>query len=151
MTRSNVVEEVRSNRVPRSAPWAGCASQLALEVLLADDEIDQLLPLADLLRRAGLAPTIATSADEVVFEVRMSPPDVIVLDAEMAARGLLYQLRALISTVPIVLMNSGARQDAMWTAMLAMVGVASIDKPVDARKVLDLLSDSRRFPRRSAD
>jgi DNA-binding NtrC family response regulator len=151
MTRSNAAEEVRSNRVARPATWPGCVPQLALKVLLADDEIDQLLPLADVLRRAGLAATIATSADELVFEVRVSPPDVVVLDAEMANGGLLYQLRALISTVPIVLMNGGARHDAMWTAMLATVGVVSIDKPVDARKVLDLLSDSRRFPRRSAD
>jgi len=150
MTRSNVVEEVRSNRVARPATWPGCVSQRGLKVLLVDDEIDQLLPLADVLRRAGLAATIATSDDEVLFEVRVSPPDVVVLDAEMADRGLLYQLRALISTLPVVLMNSGARHDAMWGAMLATVGVASIDKPVEARQLLDLLSDSSRFPRRSA-
>jgi len=150
MTRSNVVEEVRSNRVPRPATWPGCVSQRGLKVLLVDDEIDQLLPLADVLRRAGLAATIATSDDEVLFEVRVSPPDVVVLDAVMADRGLLYQLRALISTLPVVLMNSGARHDAMWGAMLATAGVASIDKPVDARQLLDLLSDSSRFPRRSA-
>jgi hypothetical protein len=50
----------------------------------------------------------------------------------------------------VVLMNSGARHDAMWGAMLATLGVASIDKPVQARQLLDLLSDSNRFPRRSA-
>jgi DNA-binding NtrC family response regulator len=151
MSRSSVVvEEVRSNRVPRPPTWAGCASRSWLQVLLVDDEIDQLLPLADVLRHAGMAPTIATSVDEVLFEVEMSSPDVVVLDADMADRGLLSQLRALISTLPVVLMNSGARHDAMWGAMLATVGVACIDKPVDARKLIDLLSDSSRFTRCSA-
>ena len=150
MSRSSVVvEEVRSNRVPRPPTWAG-ASRFRLRVLLVDDEIDQLLPLADILRHGGMAATIATSVDEVLFEVQMSSPDVVVLDADMADRGLFSQLRALISTLPVVLMNSGTRHDAMWGAMLATVGVACIAKPVDARKLIDLLSDSSRFTMHSA-
>ena len=131
MTKS-IAEEVRTKRV-----------------MLVDDEIGQLLPLADTLRRAGLTPSIATSSDEVLFEIAMSPPDVVVLDAEMADRGLLAQLRAAISTLPVVLMNRTARHDAVWKAMLVTVGVTCIDKPIDARTLLGLLSDSRRFPRRS--
>ena len=79
--------------------------------------------------------------------MKMSPPDVVVLDVTMADRGLLSRLRALISPLPVVLMRSAARHDALWGAMLATIGVACIDKPVDARRLLGMLSDSKRFPR----
>ncbi len=149
MTRSRVAVEARSKRVvPR---WARRASAGCLQVLLVDDEIDLLLPLADALRHAGVATTIATSSDEALFESEVSPPDVVVLAAEMAERGLLSRLRALLSTLPVVLMNSPARHDVTWRAMLATVGVTCIDEPVHVRELLDLLSDSSRFPRRSAN
>ena len=45
----------------------------------------------------------------------------------------------MISTLPVVLMSSAARHDALWVAMLASVGVTYIDKPVDVQKLLDLL------------
>lgn len=145
MTRTRV-EEPRS-RLPA---WPGCAHPLRLQVLLVDDEIDQLLPLADVLRRAGLAPTIATSVDEAEFEVRMSPPDVVVVDAELADRNLLARLRTMVSTLPVVLMSPDARPDAIWRAMLAIAGVVYVEKPVDARRLVELLSDASRFPKRSA-
>jgi len=113
--------------------------QRRLKVLLVDVEIGHLLPLTEVLRRSGLAATIATSDDEALFEVRVSPPDVVVLDAEIADRGLMNQLRSMISTLPVVLMSSAARHDALWGAMLASVGVTYIDKPVDVQKLLDLL------------
>jgi DNA-binding response OmpR family regulator len=117
-----------------------------VQILLVDDEIDLLLPLAEALHRAGLAPTIATSSDEVLFEIGVSPPDIVLLDADMAGRGLLAALRASISTLPVVLMNSATRHDPTWKAMLATVGVMCIDKPIDVGMLLALLTSSNRFP-----
>ena len=139
MTRS-VVQEVGAKGVPG---WTA----FRLQVLLVDDEIEKLLPLCDALRRAGLAPTIATSIDELLFKIQMCPPDVVVLDAEMANRALFAQLHA--TALPVVLVNSAKRHDMMWRAMLATIGVTCIDKPIDAGMLVELLSDSSRFPMRS--
>lgn len=111
-----------------------------LQVLLVHDELEQLLPLADVLRHAGMAPTIATSDAEAVFDVQTSLPDVVVLDAEMAVRSLLSRIRALGAELPVVLMI-GAR-DPQIAAMLAIAGVSSITKPVDARQLIGLLRDA---------
>lgn len=140
--KQSTVGEARSKRAPHRP-----ASQSCLKVLLVDDEIDLLLPLADALRCGGLAATIATSSDEVVFEIGMSPPDVVVLDSELADRGLLAQVRALIATLPVVLMNSAGRPDVTWKAMLATIGVTCVERPIDAPMLLALLSDASRFQR----
>jgi len=104
-----------------------------------DDELEPLLPLADVLRRCGFVATIATSDDEALFAVRMSPPDVVVLDAEMADRSLFWQLRALVPKLPVVLMINSAIGDSRISAMHAIDGIAFVEKPVGARQLIGLL------------
>jgi len=146
MTRSDAVEPPRSERRTTPTRWfVGASCNRKLQVLLIDDEIEQLLPLADVLRRAGIAPTIATSDDEAIFDVQMSRPDVVVLDAEMADRSLLSRLRALASKLPLVLMISVPSREPQIAAMLAIAGVSGIEKPVDARRLLGLLCDACRL------
>ena len=145
MTRSDVADEPRTRRASAPSWPAGAPGVLPLQVLLIDDEIEHLLPLADVLRRAGLAPMIATSADEALFHVATAPPDVVVVDAEMAERSLLERLRAVVSNLPCVLMLRVPAHDAQLPAMLATSGVACIEKPVDARQLIRLLSDARPF------
>ena len=145
MTRSDVADEPRTRRASLPGWSAGVPGVLPLQVLLIDDEVEQLLPLADVLRRAGLAPMIATSDDEALFHVQTAPPDVVVVDAEMAARSLLGRLRAVVSNLPCVLMISVPAHDARLAAMLAMAGVACIEKPVDAQHLIRLISDTRPF------
>ena len=146
MTRSDAVEQPRSEHRTTPPSWSvGASCNPKLQVLLIDDEIEQLLPLADVLRRAGIAPTIATSDDEAIFDVQMSRPDVVVLDAEMADRSLLSRLRALASKLPLVLMISVPSREPQIAAMLAIAGVSGIEKPADARRLLGLLCDARRL------
>ena len=85
-----------------SCAGAPCATRLS--VLLVDDEIEHLLRVADVLRYAGMLPTIATSDEEALFDVRTSRPDVVVLDADMADRGLLARIREHVAKLPLVLM-----------------------------------------------
>ena len=146
MTRSDAVEQPRSKRCTTPPPrWPDSAfGTRRLQVLLIDDEIEQLLPLADVLRRAGIAPTIATSDAEAIFDVRLSPPDVVVLGAEMAHRSLVSQIRALAPKLPLILMISIPSYDAEIAAMLALAGGFGIEKPVDPQRLLGLLSDHRR-------
>ena len=143
MTRSDVVEQPRSKRftTPPSCSVSALRST-RLQVLLIDDEIEQLLPLAATLRRAGMVPTIATSDEEALFDVRTSRPDIVVIDAEMADRSLLVGIRALVAKVPMVLMISDPTHDPKIAAMLAIAGVACVEKPVHARRLLELLSDA---------
>jgi DNA-binding response OmpR family regulator len=149
MTRSDAADEPRSKRAVNLSSWPGGAPGMPgtakLKVLLIDDEVEQLLPLADVLRRAGLAPMIATSDDEALFHVETSPPDVVVIDAEMAERSLLWRLRVVVSNLPCVLMISVSAHDAQLAPMLAIAGVACVEKPVDARHLIRLLSDVHRF------
>lgn len=146
MTRSDAADEPCSKYAASLPSWAaGAPGTAELEVLLIDDEIEQLLPLADVLRRSGLAPMIATSDDEALFHVGTSPPDVVVIDAGMAERGLLDELRAVVSNLPCVLMISAPAHDAQIAPMLAISGVACVEKPVDARQLIRLLVDAQRF------
>ena len=145
MTRSAAVEQPRSRRCSTPPSWfVGAPGNTKLQVLLIDDEIEQLLPLADALRRAGMLPTIATSDEEALFYVRISPPDVVVLDAEMADRSLLVGIPALAAELPLVLMISAPTNDPRIAAMLAIAGVACVEKPVHAWRLVELLSDAHR-------
>lgn len=144
MTRSDAGDEPRSKQVASSPSWSvGAPGAPGLQVLLIDDEIEQLLPLADVLRRAGLAPMIATSDEEALFHVQTSPPDVVVIDAEMAARSLLCRLRAVVADLPCVLMLRVPAHDAQIAPMLEVDGIVCVEKPVDARQLIRLLSDRR--------
>ncbi len=145
MTRSDVDERPRSKCCATPPSWSVCApTGTKLQVLLIDDEIEQLLPLADALHRAGMVPTIATSAEEALFDVRTSQPDVVVLDAEMADRSLLVGIRALVAKLPLVLMISAPTHDPKIAAMLAIDGVVCVEKPVHAWRLLELLSKSEK-------
>jgi DNA-binding response OmpR family regulator len=117
------------------------------QVLLVDDEIDHLLPLADALHTAGFAACIATSRDEALFDVASSPPAAVVLDAEMADRMLLFRIRASAVMLPIVLTTTAPATDARIAALLAIAGVTHMAKPVEAQELLALLSNAGVFPR----
>jgi DNA-binding NtrC family response regulator len=107
MSRSDVTVMLRSHHTPSPPHRARTAVvETGLRVLLVDAEIARLLPLADALRRAGLRASIATSADEAIFEVQASPPDVVVLAGDMVDAPMLSRLRAVTSTPPIVLMTT---------------------------------------------
>ena len=114
--------------------------------MLIDDEMEHLLPLADLLRQSGIVPTIATSDEEALFDIRMSRPDLVVLDAKMAHRGLLVAIRAHVPTLPLVLMISDPTDDPNIAAMLEIADVTCVEKPVHAWRLLELLSDARHIP-----
>lgn len=147
MTRSDAVAQPRSKRCTTSpSSFVDEPRTAKLQILLVGDELEQLLPLADVLRHAGMVPTIATSDVEALYDVQMSRPDVVVLDAEMADRSLLSRLRALVAKLPVVLMISVPAHGPQITTMLALDGVVCVEKPVDARRLLDLLSDARRAP-----
>jgi len=152
MFRSGVAVVLRSHHTGSPPPRARSAAvEIGLRVLLVDAEIEPLLPLADALHRAGLAASIATSGDEALFDVETSPPDVVVLDGEMAdAAAMLSRLRAVTSTLPIVLMITTSPKAPRLAALLALEAVTHIRRPVEARMLLELLSDPSLFPRRSA-
>ena len=111
-----------------------------LQVLLVDDEIDHLLPLADALHAAGFAACIATSRDEALFDVASSPPAVVVLDADMADRLMLSRIRGLAAMLPIVLTSSAPATEPRIAAQLAIAGVTHLAKPIEVQKLVDLLS-----------
>ncbi len=143
MNRSAALHQPRSQ--PRRTPSRCFASELRParhQVLLIDQEIDHLLPLADALRRAGMVTTIATSDEEALFYVRTSQPDVVVLDAEMADRSLLAGIRTIVAKLPLVLMIGVPTHDPAIAAMLAISGVACVAKPVPAWRLLELISDA---------
>jgi len=149
MSRSGLASVLRAHRSPRPPRWAWAAALRARpQVLLVDDEIDLLLPLADALRAAGLAACIATSRDEALFDVAASPPAVMVLDAELADRQLLIRLRAQVAMLPIVLTSTAPATEPRIAALLAIAGVTHIAKPIEAPRLLDLLSNAGVCPRR---
>ena len=113
-----------------------------LHVLLVDDEIHPLLPLADALRGAGMMTTLATSDEEALCDVRMSRPDVVVLDANIAERGLLVGIRAVLPSLPVVLMIRVPVHDPALRALLASAHVTYIEKPVHALQLLEVVLDA---------
>lgn len=148
MSRSGLAFVPRAQRSPSPPRWLRAAAlKTRPQVLLVDDEIDHLLPLADALRAAGLAACIATSRDEALFDVAASPPAVVVLDEKLADRPLLLRLRAQVAMLPIVLTSTAPATEPRIAALLAIAGVTHIAKPIEAPRLLDLLSNAGVFAR----
>lgn len=84
------------------------AEQSLLRVLIVEDEPRLAALLADYLQAAGYATEIIVDGREVVPQVRVNPPDVMLLDLMLPGRGGLDICRELrtFSDLPIIMMTA---------------------------------------------
>lgn len=126
-------------------------SERPLRVLVVDDDADIALLINTVLtRRAGCVVDVAHDGLSALEKARDTRPDVVVTDIQMPGLTgieLLERLRALIPTVPVIVMTAHASVDYAVSALRANAD-EFVTKPFDnktiAETVLRLAADGRR-------
>ena len=80
-----------------------------IKVLLVDDQIDFLQPMAFWLKSRGCAVQFTTNAEEAMQIIKSDPPQIVFLDIvmpEMDGPTLFKKIREFNQTIPIVMMSS---------------------------------------------
>lgn len=108
-------------------------------VLVIDDEVNALSALGELLAEDGFIVTTATDGPSALSSVRTSAPDILIADPGSAGAQLLREIRALLPTVPVILMTG--YEDHRIAAELRELDAAYIGKPV---QIDELTSKIRR-------
>ena len=80
-----------------------------IKVLLVDDQLDFLQPMAFWLKAKGCSVRFVTSGEEAIEMIKADPPQIIFSDIvmpEMDGPTLVKKIREFNQTIPIVLMSS---------------------------------------------
>lgn len=110
------------------------------KVLIVDDSKTELMFLADLLRKSGLAVRTAESGDEALRRLSEEKPDLILMDVVMPGKNGFQLTRAIsrnpeYSDIPIFMCTSKSLEtDRVWG--LRQGARDYITKPVDAAELL---------------
>ncbi len=115
------------------------------QVLLVDNEVFQVAALRDLLLDSGIVATIVTSGVAALAKVEIAPPDAVVLDAGMpGCHGveLLGRLRTRVPNLPVIIATGYEPGHSLVRAMLETGNTAYIAKPIDVRRLVELLLQS---------
>ena len=95
---------------------------LGAKVLIADDESEMLRLLAELMRRQGLAPVVASDGDAALDCIRKEHPDLLLVDFRMPGKNgleVLEKARALDEDLPVILITGFAEVRGAVDAMRA--------------------------------
>ncbi len=114
---------------------------MAKTVLLVDDEPNIVLSLEFLMKRAGYEVRVASDGDAAMDSIKNNPPDLILLDINMAKRDG-FEVCQLIRTNPAwrdirVIMLTAKGRDVEREKGLAMGADDYITKPFSTQEVVD--------------
>ncbi len=123
-------------------------------VLVVDDEEDVVFFLTTALEDAGFQVESASSVDEALEKIRVSPPDCISLDMVMPGKSgivLFHELRRNPgwSKIPVLFVTGHAREEAVRKDLHAAGALAEttlsgpatyLEKPVTAEKFLEAVA-----------
>ncbi len=110
------------------------------KVLIVDDSKTELMFLADLLQKSGLAVRTAESGDEALRQLAEEKPDLILMDVVMPGKNGFQLTRAIsrnpeYSDIPIFMCTSKSLEtDRVWG--MRQGARDYITKPVDAAELL---------------
>jgi DNA-binding response OmpR family regulator len=110
-------------------------------ILLVDDEPNIVLSLEFLMKRAGYEVRVASDGDAAIQSIKTSPPDLILLDINMAKRDG-FEVCQMIRTNPAwrdirVIMLTAKGRDVEREKGLAMGADDYITKPFSTQEVVD--------------
>jgi two-component system alkaline phosphatase synthesis response regulator PhoP len=114
---------------------------MAKTILLADDEPNIVLSLEFLMKRAGYEVRVASDGDAAMDSIKNNPPDLILLDINMAKRDG-FEVCQLIRTNPAwrnirVIMLTAKGRDVEREKGFAMGADDYITKPFSTQEVVD--------------
>ncbi len=114
---------------------------MAKSILLVDDEPNIVLSLEFLMKRAGYEVRVASDGDAAMDSIKNNPPDLILLDINMAKRDG-FEVCQLIRTNPAwrdirVIMLTAKGRDVEREKGLAMGADDYITKPFSTQEVVD--------------
>lgn len=114
---------------------------MAKTILLVDDEPNIVLSLEFLMKRAGYEVRVASDGDAAINSIKTSPPDLILLDINMAKRDG-FEVCQMIRTNPAwhdirVIMLTAKGRDIEREKGLAMGADDYITKPFSTQEVVD--------------
>lgn len=107
-------------------------------ILLVDDELDFITPLAKRLRRRGLDVQIATSGPEALVMLDEIPADMVLLDIKMEGMDgvkTLSEIKRRHPQVEVVMLTAHASPDIVISS-LAMGACGYLMKPADLNELL---------------
>ena len=114
---------------------------MAKTILLVDDEPNIVLSLEFLMKRAGYEVQVASDGDAAIDSIKNNPPDLILLDINMAKREG-FEVCQMIRTNPAwrdirVIMLTAKGRDIEREKGLAMGADDYITKPFSTQEVVD--------------
>lgn len=113
-----------------------------LKVLLVDDEEEFVKALAERLEIRGIRAEVAFNGEQGLQSVRVSSPDVMVLDLKMPGIDGLEVLRRVMKSHPevrvIVLTGHGSERDREVATRTGAFDY--LHKPVDIRDLIDVIN-----------
>ncbi len=114
---------------------------MAKTILLVDDEPNIVLSLEFLMKRAGYKVHVASDGDAAIDSIKNDPPDLILLDINMAKRDG-FEVCQMIRTNPEwrdirVIMLTARGRDIEREKGLAMGADDYITKPFSTQEVVD--------------
>jgi CheY-like chemotaxis protein len=122
----------------------------AKKVIIADDHASSVMYLAVLMRRMGFQVVPAKSGVEALKLMKVSPPDLVMLDSTMRVMDGLTTLRHIkgdgqLKDVPVIMVT--ARSDRCGVDDFMKAGaVGHIKKPINIKKLHTLLQDCVTYP-----
>ncbi len=125
-------------------------SESAKKVIIADDHASSVMYLAVLMRRMGFQVVPAKNGVEVLKLMKMSPPDLVMLDYTMPVMDGLATLRHIksdgqLKDIPVIMVTAhshrGGVDDFMKTG-----AVGYIKKPINIKQLHTLLQECVTYP-----
>ncbi len=119
-------------------------------ILLADDEADLLIVMKERLEKEGFEVTAAADGEEALASIRLSPPDIAVLDLKMPQRdgfSVTKELRAdpLFENLPIIILSASGT----YTSKIEGLDLGVDDFITKSMDIKELLARIRMILKRS--
>jgi CheY-like chemotaxis protein len=120
-------------------------SESAKKVIIADDHASSVMYLAVLMRRMGFQVVAAKNGVEVLKLMRMSPPDLVMLDYTMPVMDGLATLRHIksdgyLKDIPVIMVTAHSHRSGVDDFVKAGA-VGYIKKPINIKQLHSLLQD----------
>ncbi len=119
---------------------------MKFRVLLVDDEVDFISPLAERLRLRGIGAEIATNGYDALKKIETDPPQVIVLDVLMpgiSGLELLKRIKRQFPQIPVILLTGRSSWDS--TQGIRLGAYDCLMKPLKIEELIPILSEAANF------
>jgi CheY-like chemotaxis protein len=130
------IELPAAARAPRNWPSP-------VRLLLVDDNVQQVVALAEVLRNDGITVDCATSGRDALARIAARIPDMLLIDMQLPdVQGVdvIQYVRARKHDIPIALLTGYPPDHPVVAQTIARTGSAYVSKPVDIDALIELIA-----------